>query len=532
MCLMCLPACCQQAIILPCRAKRLSLKKRPRQAATSILPPNGEATGAHVLENGSRNGLGGAFTAPRQACLKGMPSQQKPLLDGTPQASSTDALAQAPTILSSQQAEPHAAARMDDAVRSAAGMSGTIDGSAGPTAGLSEQPLGIPSSKQAEPEAPARPGVPVSTTASMCGANGTSAEPAAGQSGLSVGSRQPLQGWVPRKRNLASFDALDDLPDLSSLGQQRAAQKPLASMPFKAPMRPPGLQNPPEARINSTSGSLSAMPAALTKQVPTLEGSASLSTVVAAASEASQPAGSSAPSRRLQYRKPFAAPRSLQRPEHRASADAGGQAVSSAPSLSPLGKPSVSGRPRVASGALASPAGSGPFPGSICNELEGRQSKGRVPQAQSACRADALNADNSRTDWLPIVEHLPPASGNADLNLMDGPCSSSPPQTLRNMHHSRSASEQQQQQGSMAGIADSQLGSRARLDTVRSSAMEDTTPVCAAGADWAAQRSGRTQSTRRKRLKRLCDVALADSGCSDGPRHASQVCAVASLCSL
>ena len=481
-----------------------------------------------MLEKGVCNGLGGAFTAPRQACLKGMPSQQKPLLNGRPQASSADALAQPLSILSSKQAEPHAAARIDDVVRSAAGMSGTIDGSVGPTAGLSEQ--GITLSKQAELEAPARSGVPVSTAASMCGAHGTSAEPSAGQSGLSMGSRQPLQGWVPRKRNLASFDALDDLPDLSILGQQRAAQKPHASMPFKAPMRPTGLQKPP--RTNSTLASLSAVSAAFAKQVTTLEGSASLSTDVAAASEASQPAGSTAPSRMLQYRQPFAAPRPLQRPEHRASAGAERQAVSTAPFLKPLQKPSVSGETGAASVALASPAGSGPFPGSICNEGDGRQSKGSGPQAQPACRADALTAGSSRADSLPIVKHLPPAGGDADLNLMDGPCSSSPLQTSRKMHRSRSASKQQQQQGSMAGTADSRLGGRARLDTVRSGDTEDTTPVCAAGADWAAQRSGRTHSAGRKRLKRLYGDTLADSACSDGPRHASQVCAVAPLCLL
>ena len=525
MCLMCLPASLQQ-IVLPCRAKRLSLKKRTRQAGASIVPPTIEAAGAHVLDNG----LGGTFTAPRQACLKGMPWQQKPLLNGRPQASSADALAQPLSILSSKQAELHAAARMDDGVRPAAGMSGTIDGSVGPTARLSEQPLGITSSEKAEPEAPARPGVPVDTARGTCGSNGASAEPAAGQSGLSMGSRQSLQGWVPRKRNLASFDALDDLPDLSSLVQQRAAQKPHASMPFKAHMCPPGLQKPPQT--NSTSDSLSAVPAGFTKQITTLEGTASICTDVAAPAEASQPAGSTAPSRMPQYRKPFAAPRPLQKPRHRASADAGGQAVSTDPILRPLGKPSVSGELRAASGALASPAGLGPLPGCICNELDGRQSKGSAPQAQSACRADSLSAGKPRTDCLPVVEHSPPVSRDADLKLMDGACSSNPLQTSPKMHRSRSASKQQQQQGSMAGIVDSQPGSRARQYKVRSGATEDTTPVCAAGADWAAQRRGRAQSAGRKQLKRLYGDTLADSASSDGPRHGLQVCASASLCLL
>jgi len=72
-----------------------------------------------------------------------------------------------------------------------------------------------------------------------------------------VSGRQPLQKWIPRKRDLASFDALDDLPNLCSHQQARdsqkglkspvvsrpgSAEKSLAGAPFKAAQSLPGVQ--------------------------------------------------------------------------------------------------------------------------------------------------------------------------------------------------------------------------------------------------------------------------------------------------
>ena len=91
--------------------------------------------------------------------------------------------------------------------------------------------------------------------------------PSAGPAGASASGRQPLQAWVPRKRNLASFDALDELFHLTShlqrpsggqrlqlpsMSQAAPTRQDPAGLPRRAPM---WLQEPALQRVHVSGAS-------------------------------------------------------------------------------------------------------------------------------------------------------------------------------------------------------------------------------------------------------------------------------------
>ncbi len=172
--------------------------------------------------------------------------------------------------------------------------------------------------------------------------------PTAGLLRASASGRPPLQAWVPRKRNLASFDALDELSFLTSQKQRPAgaqvlclpaltqsgpSQQSSTGLPFKAPTCLPGSQEQALRRAHPPSR-MTVPPAGFPAE--DLEGpagphsrnaqedggqpcSSAAGADLAAGSQLAGRAGASALMRRL-HSKPFAAPRPIQKPEAQAEA--------------------------------------------------------------------------------------------------------------------------------------------------------------------------------------------------------------------
>ena len=346
--------------------------------------------------------------------------------------------------------------------------------------------------------------------------------PAAGQSRASAAGRIPLQAWVPRKRNLASFDALDELSTLTSqtqhpaglclpaLAQSGPNQHPSAGLPFRAPACLPGSQEatPQEALLP---GSVTVAPAGLHED---LEGapepharhagedsikpcSSAPGTNLAAPSQLARGAGAIALNRRL-HSKPFAAPRPIRKPE--AWADASerpvGSSMASTACAGDTGPLLKEGHAAVHHSSQLQPS----------IGVDGSHARSR--QSGEALDTDSLISDSEASKMSSeALERQPSGDGLADVAFMDGPSSTRP---LSMPSHTANTSREPQLRALLGrrdavgqGRADRRVAQPWSAADGASLGVVESPPARTAAANATSRHGKRAQPAGRRRLKRL-----------------------------
>lgn len=264
------------------------------------------------------------------------------------------------------------------------------------------------------------------------------------------------QAWVPRKRNLASFDALDDLPDLSSHQQPQAAKQGTAP------------QDEPQPEPLKSSSCLAGQPGAA-------------GAVLKAAP-----------------RKPFAAPRLAQRLAESKALEVADRVASlpDKPSRSSQadaqgGRPALPAKRHSSENHEAGPADSSRNRLQVKPDTDAATATGLGPASAEKCAA--LDGDDSLVEEVPDSEESSGTAGHGGLTR---------PQRLQSSSAHRQDAPQSSrglQELSNAGILAGQLSPRDRPS-------QGMKTASAAGKRLAADRDAGGRSTGRKKLKRLYDA--------------------------
>ena len=345
---------------------------------------------------------------------------------------------------------------------------------------------------------------------------------APGRSGAGVAGRRPLQAWVPRKRNLASFDALDEVSILSSQKQVSAGGQALR-LPA-APQSGPNQQVSVDVSLRapeclsalqgvSLLGRLTLPPAGIPIGHEGAVGphacqgqddigrscSTALGTVPAGSCQLPWRPARGAPSRRL-YHKPFAPPRLIPGPVEQV--DAPDRPMASSLASTACGKDELLGSHPAAiphtphfhpgnsrGGSYLVTASSGPSldSNSIVSDSEASEARGTAPDRQPIDRACA------------------------DVVSEDGPRSTSPLQVPLSKYHSGQALQQVAEPHEQDAVEKERAGSRCALSSLSPSDSSHcragtASPVSAAAARVATLRGNGAQSSGRRRLKRLYTI--------------------------
>ena len=349
---------------------------------------------------------------------------------------------------------------------------------------------------------------------------------AAGLSKASAAGRPPLQAWVPRKRNLASFDALDELSDLTSQKQRPAGAQVLhlpaltqsgpnqqlpAGLPFRAPTCLPGQQEPALPR-NCSLGPLKSAPAYLPEDLDGATGSyarhaqedsgkpcgSAAGADLTSGSQLARRPGVSTLSRRL-HSKPFAAPRPVQKPD---------------PQMTASDRPVGSNRASAAYRSDTCPVledSSAVMHDTIQLHPGKRRddSHAALRQPGGALDTEGVISDSEASEANDTGPDRPPSGSElADAALADESCSTSPlkvssPAAIISREPQQLALPDRQDAVGK-GRADSHSAQPlCAADCPSSSVAETALPTSAAAACAAPPLEKRLQPTERKRLKRL-----------------------------
>ena len=346
--------------------------------------------------------------------------------------------------------------------------------------------------------------------------------PSAGPSGVSMFGRQPLQTWVPRKRNLASFDALDELSSLTrheqhlagaqglclpAVSQSEPNQQQSAGLPFRAPKRGPGAQEPALQKADPP-GSPILPPAGLPEDLQVATGpharhaqesigrpcAIAQGTDLAATSQLPWRAGKGAPRRRLHH-KPFAPPRPVQRPE----AEHGNSDRPLATSLVSLACGDDPGQCADSSSAAIPHE---PHP----HASQRRTSQPVSRQSAAAMASAGVISDSEASEASEVAPAEQPSGvGLADVPSLNEPCRKSPP---RVSPHSAQHNRTPQQRAVLDAVDEGHACSHhaqplSSANDLSHCSAETASPATAAPAGVATQRGRKEMSARRKKLKRL-----------------------------
>lgn len=362
--------------------------------------------------------------------------------------------------------------------------------------------------------------------AGMSGAFEGAPMPTAGLSRAITSGRPPLQAWVPRKRNLASFDALDELSQLTghkqlptggqgshltALSQSGPEQQLSSGLPLRAPTKClSGAQEPALQRVYIP-GRPTIPPADLPKGPEGATGphacyaqeqgwrtcSRAPGTGLAASTQLARHSGTTVPGHRLHH-KPFAPPRLLQKPEAEDDASArpsastlasagcgsdGGALLGDSATASPHHTHRRSGKSNATSPV---PRGSGSawVSDGVISDSEASEASESGPDRQQPGNGPAGVAPVNRASILiPLKVASYIAHGSRELQQLVLPCRQDAiGERYAHSHHAQPVSP-------------------AKGPSYCSG--ETASPPGAAAASMAQQLGKRGQSAGRKRLKRL-----------------------------